>query len=591
MNKIKFLCFLMALAFLGCRKNIDEVTVTETPYVPPVLEQWEQEIVNVKGSVTGFVVDETGEPVKAANVKLGNLTTTTDDYGHFFFKNTNLNRKGTLVQVEKQGYFPGSRRFLAQQDAENRVKIQLIPKSFDFSFDSNAGGVVETNGGAKVSFSPNSIRKADGTSYDGTVRVAAFWLDPSDQRTLDRMPGNLQGVDKLAEEVVLRTAGMMAVELESDAGEPLNILKGHTAEISMPVPAELAGHAPAEVPNWSYSEAHGMWAEEGVSVLEGNNYVGQVSHFTYWNHDFKDPLIEFSATFVNSDGTPLENFKVVVRQPGTGLYGYGYTSDQGVVTGLIPKDYALVMEFYGDCNGVAYTQDIGPFSADTDLGVITVSIITTTITATLVDCDDAPVTNGLIIIEYNGGKVYEYTDDGNLEALFICYSPGTTMDITGVDLTNLKTGDPVQVTPVAGVNDLGQISACDQDLEDYVRFVVDGVEEVFYPAYLLQTDSLAGSGAGTLIYYYGQGNNSFSFYFLGESTGDYSGSANGLDRLLYPNKGWVFESGSFENFDVTAYGAVGEPVIGSFSGTMYNYAANPPGNVSVSGNFRIRRQQ
>ena len=125
----------MALAFLGCRKNIDEVTVTETPYVPPVLEQWEQEIVNVKGSVTGFVVDETGEPVKAANVKLGNLTTTTDDYGHFFFKNTNLNRKGTLVQVEKQGYFPGSRRFLAQQDAENRVKIQLIPKSFDFSFE------------------------------------------------------------------------------------------------------------------------------------------------------------------------------------------------------------------------------------------------------------------------------------------------------------------------------------------------------------------------------------------------------------------------------------------------------------------------
>jgi hypothetical protein len=34
---------------------------------------------------------------------------------------------------------------------------------------------------------------------------------------------------------------------------------------------------------WSFDEAKGLWKEEGQAIKTGSNYVGDVSHFSFWN--------------------------------------------------------------------------------------------------------------------------------------------------------------------------------------------------------------------------------------------------------------------------------------------------------------------
>ena len=124
------------------------------------------------------------------------------------------------------------------------------------------------NGGGTIVFAPNTIQKSDGTPYTGTVKVAAKWLDPSDPSTMAKMPGNLFGVNSRSEEVVLGTYGMIAVELESEAGESLNILSGNTAKVTTPVRTSMLNNAPNEIPLWSYNEEYGVWVEEGVLLMK-----------------------------------------------------------------------------------------------------------------------------------------------------------------------------------------------------------------------------------------------------------------------------------------------------------------------------------
>ena len=63
-------------------------------------------------------------------------------------------------------------------------------------------------------------------------------------------------------------------------------------------------------------------------------------------------------------------------------------------------------------------------------------------------------------------------------------------------------------------------------------------------------------------------------------------------EVIYDNNNG-FDFGQGEYFDVmelTEVGAVGEPVIGNFSGTVTNYAVNPPAAIEVTGEFNIIRQ-
>ncbi len=489
MKKLGIFSLFLLLVFSACRKDVNDVNVDVTT-PDPIIEQYTPPTDNITGSVIGFVVDENNTPVADATVRLNGQTTTTDPFGHFFFDGQTMNALGALVQIEKEGYFDGSRRFFPRESQKNRVKIQLLEKSFDASFSAASGGTV-TFDDASVEFFPSSIRTASGQTYNGTVRVAAKWLDPSAIATLDQMPGNLQGVNAQVEQVALGTYGMIAVELESDSGEPLNIADDEIAAISMPVPANMLNAAPAEIPLWSYNEEHGLWVEEGTATLQNGNYVGEVSHFSFWNCDVPYELIQLNMTLNDDDGGALTYHQVQISltdgTTGEVTTCYGYTDGNGNLSGLVPANEVLTMKIIGACGTTAYSNDIGPFSADTDLGIIIVSntaINNTTVSGNLIDCNGDALTDGVVLISFDGQAIYHYSSSADFSVTFTTCENTSEVEVIGVDPSNLEQSTAV-AAPANATTDLGTISACGI-ITSYIRVVVDGVELIYVNATVQQ---------------------------------------------------------------------------------------------------------
>ena len=75
--------------------------------------------------------------------------------------------------------------------------------------------------------------------------------------------------------------------------------------MSIPVGSTQTSSAPAEIPLWYFDETNGVWKEEGKATLQGNEYVGEVSHFTFWNCDISWDLIYLDGS-VLLEGVNLE---------------------------------------------------------------------------------------------------------------------------------------------------------------------------------------------------------------------------------------------------------------------------------------------
>ncbi len=591
MRKIGLFAFLFMLVLASCRKDVEDVTITDTIPEPPVIEGYEPQVSMIKGDIMGQVVDELNQPVADALVQLGNQTVLTDAFGHFFFDNRDLNEYGTLVKVEKQGYFEGSRRFLPKANAQNRIKIELLEKRFDLSFNAEEGGQVNLPEGGAIDFNPNSIRRADGTLYSGAVQVAAKWMDPSALSTFDQMPGSLQGVGASTSnaEVALGTYGMMAVELESPSGEPLNIAEGATATLKMDIPASMQAGAPQEIILWSYHEDYGIWVEESVAQKEGGQYVGEVSHFSFWNCDIPLEYVTLTLTLEDDNGNPLPNALVVISLEDVGC-GSGYTDLNGVVSGFVPARETLILELFDICGDVIYSEEVGPFQTDTDLGTIAVTnpnTNNTQITGELL-CEGVAVSNGVIVASFDGQNSYFYIDGTTFDFFLTTCASTSTIEIQGFNVDDLTQSEVFTATP-GTLTDLGTIDICEQDLDEFIELTVDGVTKIYpNPDVLL---GITNDSVNNVTFIEVSGGNDLfiGFGFIGLTAGDYSNSVV-VDVLFDSENNWQLISPNqmgFDSFLVSEYGDVGDFIIGTFEATLQNVAVSPPRDVEVSGSFKV----
>ncbi|MEM1320010.1 MAG: hypothetical protein AAGG75_07105 [Bacteroidota bacterium] len=597
MKKTGLFSLLLLLIFSACRKDIDDVQTSTNSPQTPILSNWVPEQSMVKSSLTGMVLDEEQRPLTGVRVEFNEWVTSTDEFGHFFFNDMDMNELGAVVKVEKDGYFDGSRRFFPIAGNNNKIRIEMLPQTFDQSFPADQGGLIEVNGGARIEFAANSIRLEGGGSYQGEVRVAAQWLDPAARRTLDQMPGNLQGVNTLNEEVALETFGMMAVELQGSNGEALNIAEGATATLRMPIPDDLLAAAPSSIPLWSFHEGHGIWAQESSAGLQNGFYVGDVSHFSFWNCDAPFPVVKVCFRLVDEDGNPLVDHYVRIRRPDGSSRG-GYTDANGEICDKFPADEELVLEVYSNnsCGSILFTQNIGPFSMMTDLGDIVVTspqVTTTSVTGQLVDCDGNPVLDGLLIIDFNenlyGDEIYEYLTDGSFDLNYSdCNNSGMEVKVTAINLDGLITADPITIT-IGQANDLGNIELCDQPTTYALELTIDG-ETVIYPDAQLRVfqDTFPGEHIIQISKSTPATNGYFYMTLNGLGVGDYSNDNN--VSISEPLLEWLMY-GQLSSVTLDTFGDVGEEVGGVFSGTLTNRFDQNMVDVDVSGSFLLIRQQ
>ena len=570
--------------------------------INPILENFspEEEIVN--SSVEGQVFDQNKLPIDNAIVQLGSLITSTNQFGLFSFENLSMNEKGTFIIVSKFGFLEGSRRFFPREGKISKVFIEMIATDYQSVFDSSTGGKISIDGTTEVTFPPNSLAYLNGEIFDGEVFATSAYLDPTASATPDRMPGNLQGIrpnpsamDIQIEEVALQSYGMININLQDVNGAPLNIRQGSTATINMTVPTVLQVSAPDEIPLWSFNEEFGIWVEDGLATKINGQYVGEVSHFSWWNCDAPFPLIELDLTLVDENDNPISAHKVGIDLGNNGnASNYSYSNNDGFISGKVPANLTLLLQISGLCDDIIYSTTIGPFTEDISLGNFTVNspnVNNTKVTGNIVDCNSFPITNGGIKVEI-GNRIYtRRVDDGSFDFFFSPCDGSTDLTVTGLDFDALLESDPI-IGMVETVNNTGPIEVCTNSITESLLTITvgDHTYNYFGEGFLVTIDTLP-----SIAFEYITPNNSgqnitiILIGFGGNTTGNYGDSNLGFFKDLTSSPPYELDRinpvGSlFENFTISE---ISPNFTGSFSGTAINTLGSIPDTVFVSGSISI----
>lgn len=457
-HTVKYLLCFLLISFISC--NDDDIIDEPTGVTPPVEDFSENFGSQISAGFFGRIVDEDKMPLQGVTVKVGTTVTTTDVFGVFAIHSANAFEKFAYVTAEKDGYIKGSRALIPSTSETNQIEIMLLEKDVIATINAGEASTVDLDNGTTVSFDGDFVT-SNGTAYNGAVDVVLKHLDPDNDNMSMMMPGMLFAQNINGDAVTLETYGMLAVELLAANGDYLQLAEGSLSQIKIPL-ADHVSNPPNTMPLWYFDEEGGYWIEEGVATLQGDTYVGEVSHFTFWNYDYPYPAITLCITLQDEDGTPLPSTSIHMYSELLNSVGtYGYTDDNGIECGLVPKDETLTVSVNSPlCPSEPYTQELGPYATDTNIIITVPSQNTVSFTGSFMSCDGTAVSNGYIQLFLDGISQVIPITDGTINYTFNhCGSSSYSLkgiDIENNQLTDLITGTFSDDTLI----DLGILSAC-----------------------------------------------------------------------------------------------------------------------------------
>jgi hypothetical protein len=595
---VTFFLLVSSVLFYGCQKELS----TENGGTPVVITN--------QTSIEGRVTDESNMPVAGAKVKAGIATTQTDKNGMFKIANAAFTTSETFVTIEKPGYFKGSRNFFSRSGSNNFVRIQLLRKSVSARIPSATGGDAAMRGnGGSVHFDANSFVTESGAPYNGTVLVATQYIDPAAADVNMQMPGDLRGTNTAGENVGLKSYAMAAVELTGESGQKLQIKPGTKATLSLNIPAALLATAPATIPLWYFNDSTGLWKQEGTAIKNGDNYEGEVAHFSFWNCDDPYYFVKIKMHVLNGAGQALIGAKVQITSTTRGSTAYDYTDNNGYVDGYVPKNETLQLQVFNSCNQAAYTANAGPFTADADLGNITLTQSTTTVYGTAVNCSNQPVADGYVQIILNGHTEFAGITNGNFSSTFLNCPGNNSMLIIAVDNSSLQQSTASTVAVSSNNINLGQLTACGVSANTFFNLTINGTTlsgntPDFY-RYGWRDDSTNIYYNGDIDYYYAAYDSTVTKYVYFVLTLPYNNVFTVPSLYNNFNMGYSGITNSAEEYSLealdtltqkirfTEYGGPGQFIAGDFTGQLerLNYTSN--GNaatdtVNATLTFRVR---
>lgn len=539
----------------------------------------------ISRSFIGQIIDSNKNPIENVRIKIGNDTSMTDENGVFMLNNASVFEQFAYITAVKDGYINGSRTLIPTSGI-NKVTIMLLDKDVVGTTQSGETATISLSNGASVTLNGAYVNES-GAAYNGSVNVVLHHLDPSKENMFDKMPGSLYAATSNNEEAVLESFGMLAVELEGSNGEKLNLADNATATITIPLDNALLADAPQTIPLWYFDEAKGYWIEDGTASLVGSKYVGEVSHFTFWNTDINVPSVTLCINVIDENGNPLANQSISLHNPNlTYPTGYGFTNEDGQTCGLIPANMSLELNAmsYDDCgNSPIFTTTIGPFSEDSEIDITIVTssdVISETVSGVFNDCDGNPITEGYVMLHYGNQVFFDNVSNGLFEINMIRCNDENTFSIEGIDFLNLQSTGDINYTFNTPLTDLGTISSCNS-VQEFIQYTIDDSDSFLLVSSINATftENDPNTNTPTVNIY----SNSQDCFYLWGSLNDspYIGSYPYQENLGYLGVGDIgfnisecIDMSSTNNnviFNLTSLGEVGEYIDINFSGNYEDY--------------------
>jgi len=507
--------------------------------------------------VSGTVVDLDGNPVENAQLEMNGALTSSDENGLFFIKNNKATNLGKFIKATKSGYFSAGKNVFANSNGDYKVQITLIPLENDRNFDASQGISYQLEDGSNLSIPPNGVG-VNGQAYNGLVTIYATHLNPTEDITAYAMPGDLTAINATDDLVVLRSFGMMGVEMYTSSGEYLDLLEGSNAVLEFPLDPMLQSLAPDEIDLWHFDETKGKWIEEGDAQRVGDVYVANVTHFSWWNCDVPTDFREVCFEFVDrlGDDLNINNLYIELIQDGF-IIASDYLNDQSGFCRPVPANEIFTLTIFSSCGDLLQETEIGPYTELINIEQIQLlpdeSVRVVTVEGLLTKCEGDPVTNGYVRVIENGIINFSEVDsDGMYSYQFYTCEEVEAFDlnILATDLDDFKQNDTdISITP---------------DVDYYYQDLTVCGDLVVLDPYFKFTDlggnvfesnvcTARSTAAETIII-----SEESILGIAGFATGEWMGNLLGM--------GAASEALNQTSIVITTYGEVNENIIGTFEG-------------------------
>lgn len=306
----------------SCSDDKEEIIQPTTPDEPDNPDAPKPPAINVtvtmkEATVEGVVTDVEGNPLASVTINSGEAQATTNDMGLFTFERIASANGRFIFTFKKNGYFTITRSGVFKDN----LSIQVVMQS-----KNNANNVISTSfsatskstlkaDGMEVVIPASSLATASGADYTGTVNADMLYLSPDNENFTTMMPGgDMAAVRTDRSDAILVSYGMVEVSLTDNSGNPLQLKEGSQSEMTFPIPESMKDNPPATIPLWYFNEEAGVWVEEGTATLQGNVYVGSVSHFSWHNLDIPEERVTIKGKVTDCKGRPVSRLLVTVDQ-------------------------------------------------------------------------------------------------------------------------------------------------------------------------------------------------------------------------------------------------------------------------------------
>jgi hypothetical protein len=245
-----------------------------------------------------------------------------------------------------------------------------------------------------------------------------------------------------------------------------------------------------------------------------------------------------------------------------------------------------------NCGQVLHSQNVTTTNLPVSLGTITINTtnFVAALSGSVINCNGQPVTNGSIMMYYNGLFYrYQLSNTGTFAAnLILCGTTSASITLIGEDETSGQQSTSTNYTINVGNNTIPQIQACGTTTNQFLNYSVNGTSY----SYVRPTDSLTTSQGGAnnqMIIYASRIPGTGGDAVLRFSTQNIGlGSLQNLQQFTSPQIPQNSSINAPINITITEYGAIGAFISGNFTGLITGPApTNTPYNVTCS--FRVRR--
>lgn len=551
---IACLVLMCGIFFSSCKKNDSNSGGTQPPQ-------------NNGGPIelSGSIIGKDGLPLAGAIVKADGQQVTTNDKGTFVLQNVKT-ATGNVVVVNcsKAGFRTQVRRLVTAGGNNATVQMMLLPSTTTHTINATAGGTATLTGGATVTIPPDAVVKSDGSAYTGAVNFAIAHLDPAAPDFSLQIPGgDLSAIRTDNSNVVLYSYGMLQVEMESTAGEKLQLKTGKSSTIKFPISQFQQTAAPNTIPLWHFDEVSGIWKEEGSATRQGNLYVGTVGHFSSWNVDAPSPIVTVMGCLTDPcrGDLKMRGVNVTIGQVTV------QTDKDGNYKALIPSDMPATLHVQPRLNGGRGTKKELPAYPPGGSTTQNVSLpCGPELSGRITACDGTPYA-GMVSMYLDGENIGNaYTDETSTFKLFP--PKGKTITLKVFDLLGNLTAKDITMPNGDNGKDIGDVKVCPGTELPPTLFIING------SGFNNQPVQIGGGTSGQPFVTIGiyddrnketlltatQGKTQLTLQFAGGATGNF----NDVVMILDLNgKRFVSEE---MHVSVSRYGQVGQLIEGTFSG-------------------------